>query len=219
MPGGHVQAQHRPEEPELRRPHGAVNSDVPRRHHRPRVLRGDPPSRRPSVARRAHAEYTEHHKYEIDDPEHDERRRDARRRGGFEIRHEMRRHWRRDHRPAAKSHDRQSGGHARAIGKPLDERRHRRDVSEAEPHSAEYTVAEQHEPEPVTRDAERGDLEPRTETNRCGKHRHARSDALEPRAEHRRRHTKKHDRRAEHPADRAQLPISRRRRRDADGVR
>ena len=56
---------------------------------------------------------------------------------------------------AAEAHDGHAGRHARPVGEPFDQRRHRRDVAEAEAAAAKDAVAEIDDPEIVDIDAER----------------------------------------------------------------
>ena len=60
-----------------------------------------------------------------------------------------------DERAAAEAHDRQAGGQARTVREPLDQRRDRRDVADAEADAADHAVAEVDEPQLVGGDAER----------------------------------------------------------------
>ena len=71
----------------------------------------------------------------------------------------------------------------------------------------------------MRRDAERGDLESSGEAERGREHRASRTNALEPRAKHRGRESEEDDRKTEYPADGAELPIVRRRRRASDQPR
>ena len=71
----------------------------------------------------------------------------------------------------------------------------------------------------VQHHADRGDLESSAEAKRGGEHRLARTGTLEPRSKHRRRQAEKNDGNAEHPANRAELPIVRCRGRDTDALR
>jgi hypothetical protein len=59
-------------------------------------------------------------------------------RWSLEIIHQQIRQRRADHRAAAEAHDRHAGRHAAMVGKPFDQRRHRRDVAEAETDAADH---------------------------------------------------------------------------------
>ena len=60
-----------------------------------------------------------------------------------------------DQRAAAEAHDRQAGGQARAVREPLDQRRDRRDVADAEADAADDAVPEVDQPQLARADAER----------------------------------------------------------------
>ena len=64
-----------------------------------------------------------------------------------------------DHRAAAEAHDRHAGRHAAPVGKPFDQRRHRRDVAEAKTDAADHAGAEPHQPQLVDVDADRAEHE------------------------------------------------------------
>ncbi len=137
--GADVQAEDRPEQPELRRPPGRV------RRHRARG-HGGSARRRPSArcpARRGQpvGERAGHHRHEVDRAEHDEGLPHADRGRRGEITHQCIGQRRADHRAAAKPHDRQPGGHAASIREPLDQRGHRRDVAQAEAAPADHARA------------------------------------------------------------------------------
>ena len=119
--------------------------------------------RLPSRRRQPHGEHAEHHEDEIDRAHRDERLRDAGRRRRLEVRHQRDGERRADHRTAAEAHDREAGRHARAVGEPLDERRDRRDVAEAEADAADHAVAEIDDPDLVdaARRARRRGIRPR----------------------------------------------------------
>jgi hypothetical protein len=73
--------------------------------------------------------------------------------------HQPVRQRRADHGAAAEAHDRQARGHAAPVGKPLDERRDRRDVAEPEAAPANDARPEPQQPHLVQPDAERRDEE------------------------------------------------------------
>ena len=60
-----------------------------------------------------------------------------------------------DHRAAAEAHDRHAGGHAAPVGEPLDQRRDRRDVAQAQADAADHARAEPQQPDLVEMNAER----------------------------------------------------------------
>ena len=100
--------------------------------------------RRPAVGlpagrRHAIAEGAGHHEDEIDRA-HDRRRSARRRPRSGVVKYFISRFGKRraDHRAAAEAHDGHAGGHAAPIGKPFDQRRHRRDVAEAEADAADH---------------------------------------------------------------------------------
>ncbi len=73
-------------------------------------------------------------------------------RRGREPAHQPHRKRRRDHGAAAEAHDRHAGRHAGPVGKPFDQRRHRRHVAEPEADAAEHAIAEIDDPQLVRRD-------------------------------------------------------------------
>ena len=120
---------------------------------------------------------------------------------------------------AAEAHDGHAGRHARAIGEPFDQRRDRRDVADAEAAAAEHAVADVDEPQRVGVDADRRQEESAGPAESGGEHRAARSAVLDPATEHRGRATEEHHRDREDPAELGELPVARRRLRDADELR
>ncbi len=130
--------------------------------------------------------------------------------------HQPHRKRRGDEGAAAEAHDGHAGRHAGAVREPFDQRRDRRDVADAERDAAEHAVAEIDDPEIVDVDAERGDEEAAGPAQGGGEHRLARPAFLDPAAEHGRRDAEKENRDGEDPAQLRELPVVRRRLRDAD---
>ena len=92
-----------------------------------------------------------------------------------------------DHRAAAEAHDRHAGRHAAPVRKPLDQRRDRRDVAEAEADAAEHAEAEVEQPELVQVHGERAEHEAAAPADGRDEAGLARAGPLEPAAEQRRR--------------------------------
>ena len=88
-----------------------------------------------------------------------------------------------------------------AVREPLDQRRDRRDVADAEADAAEEPVAEVDEPQLAGGDAERGDQEAAGPEDRRGEHRLARPVALDPGPAEGGREPEHHDRDAEDDPD------------------
>ena len=210
--GRDVEAQHPPDQPELRRLQRVVDVDVVLgdqllRDRGRRVALG-PPARR----RHAHDRGADPHEAEIDHAE-------ARRRlpstptcvGVENLLHQPDRERRGDERAAAEAHDRHAGRHAGPVGEPFDQGRDRRDVAEPEADAAEHAVAEIDDPQLVQIDAERGDEEAAAPAKARGEHRAPRAAVLDPAAEHRRRRAQKEDGDGEDPAEIGELPVVRRR--------
>src|SRR3546814_8979342 len=59
-----------------------------------------------------------------------------------------------EQRATAEAHDRHAGGHARAIREPLDQRRNRRDVADAEADAAKHAITQIDQGEVMHLDAE-----------------------------------------------------------------
>jgi len=116
--GGHVEAQHRPDQPELL---GLMR--VPKMHllgHDHRLGRlGRPAVRCPSRRRQPVAERAADHEDEIDRGHREEGLPDADRIRSLETVHQQIGERRTDHRPAAEAHDRHAGRHARRSGNHL----------------------------------------------------------------------------------------------------
>ena len=145
--GGHVEAQHPPDQPELRRFQRVIDIDVVRRDQL-RGLRWHNVARRlPPGRRHAHDDRADNHEEEIDDAEHDEGLGDADMARGAEFAHQPHRQRRGDEGAAAEAHDGHAGRHAGPIREPFDQRRDRRNVADAEAAAAEHAIAEINEPD------------------------------------------------------------------------
>ena len=166
--------------------------------------------RRPARRRQAIAERAGHHRGEVDRAEHDERLPHADRRGRRKPPHQRIGERRADHRAAAESHDGETGRHAATIRKPLDERRHGRDVTETQSASAEHARPEPEQPDLVQVDADGGNHEPAAPAAGRDDAGFARPFALDPGAEQRGRRAEEHEEQRVHPAERADLPVVRR---------
>ena len=162
--GADVQAQHGPQQPELPRLPGDAD-----RHGLERRGDGDvcvptaspvrPSCGRPAGRRQPVPERARHHRREVDGAEHDERFPHAHRCRRREAAHQGIGERRADHRAAAKPHDRESRRHAAPIGEPLDERRHRRDVAQTQPASADDAGTQPQQPDLMEMNTEGGDQE------------------------------------------------------------
>ena len=113
-----------------------------------------------------------------------------------------------DHGAAAEAHDGHAGRHAAPVGEPLDERRDRRDVAEAQADAADHAGAEPHEPKLMDVDAERADQQAAAPAQRRDETRLARPDALEPAAPDRRGNAEQQEEEREHPAEVELAPVA-----------
>ena len=117
---------------------------------------------------------------------------------------------------AAEAHDGHSCCHARPVGEPFDQRRYRRDVANTKTAAADHAVADVDDPQIVDIDAERRDEEAAGPAARRREHGAPRSTFLDPAAENGRRHAEEENPQREDPAQLGELPIARRRLRNAD---
>ena len=155
----HVEAEHPPDQPELRRLVRVLQMNVVLRDHRIGFCRRRPALGPPAGRRHAIAEGADHHEHEIDHAHRDEGFPDADRARGLEIVHQQVGQRRADHGAAAEAHDRHAGRHAAPVREPFDQRRHRRDVAEAEADAADHARAQPQQPELMRVDADRAEEE------------------------------------------------------------
>ena len=179
--GGHVQAQHRPDQPKLL---GLMR--VPQMHlfghdHRLGRLRG-PTVGRPSRRRQPIAEGAADHEDEIDRGHGEEGLPHADRIRGLETVHQQIGERRADHRAAAEAHDGHAGRHAAPVGKPFDQRRNRRDVADPQANAADDPQAQPHDPKLMLDHAEGGERHPAAPAEGGDDSRFARAGAFEPAA-------------------------------------
>src|SRR5918994_449814 len=145
---------------------------------------GSPGFGLPTLRGKAHHERADHHRDQINSAQRQEGGHDRIHRVagvGFEQRARERRG---DQRAAPKAHDSEAGGQARPVREPLDQRRDRRDVADAEPDAAHYPASQIHQPQLRRRHPECPDGEPARPAQGGGEHRRARPGAFHPRAEH-----------------------------------
>ena len=135
-----------------------VEMHVSLRDHRIGIRRRSPAFRAPANRRDTVAERADHHEDEIDQAHRDEGFPDADRGRGLEVIHQQIGERRADHGAATESHDGHAGRHAAPVRKPFDQRRDRRDVTEAEADAADHAGAEPHQPELMDVDAERAEI-------------------------------------------------------------
>ena len=200
MPARDVEAEHRPDQPELRGLVRVAQMHVVLGDHG--VRRGPAGSslRAASRRRQAIAERADHHEHEIDRGHGQEGLPDADVGRRLEIVHQQVGERRADHRAAAEAHDRHAGRHAAAVRKPFDQRRHRRDVAEPEPDAADHAGAEPHQPELMGVDADRAEHQAAAPAQRRDDAGLARAGAFEPAAPERRRGAEQHEEQRVHPA-------------------
>ena len=203
-----VQAEHPPDQPELRRLVRVVQMNVVLRDHRIGLCRRRPALGPPAGRRNAIAERADHHEHEVDHAHRDEGFPDADRGRGLEIVHQQVGQRRADHGAAAEAHDGHAGRHAAAIGEPFHQRRHRRDVAEAKADAADHAGAEPQQPELMRVDADRAEEQTAAPAQRRHEARLARSDALEPAAPHRGGDAEQHEEQRVHPAHAGDLPVA-----------
>ena len=136
----HVHAKHDPQQPKLRRAPRDIHRHIGLRHQRSRMRRRNPAGRFPILRRHPHGARADHHEHEIDDAHGDEGFHHTVRDRGRKVLHQDDGKGSRDERTAAESHDSHAGRHARTVRKPLDERRHRRYIADAQPATAQYPI-------------------------------------------------------------------------------
>ena len=178
------------------------------RDHRLLLARRRPAVGLPAGRRHAIAEGADHHEDEIDHAHHHEGLPDADIGRGLEVVHQDVGERRADHGAAAEAHDGHAGRHAAAVGKPFDQRRHRRDVAEAETDAADHAGAEPHQPELVDVNPEGAEQQAAAPAERRDEAGLARADALEPAAPDRGRDAEQHEEQREHPAHAGDAPVA-----------
>ena len=122
--------------------------------------------------------------------------------------HQQHRQRRRNQRAAAETHDGHARRHARAVGKPFDQGRYRRDVADAEAAASQHAVAQVEQPELMKVNADGGHDEPAAEAQRGDEHGLARTHSLDPASKQRGRQAENGDRDGKHPAHLGQFPIA-----------
>ncbi len=145
--GADVEAQHRPDQPELLGLVRIAQMHLMLGDHGLGLARRRPALRAPAGRRDAIAERADHHEHEVDRRHGEERLPHADRCGRPEIVHQQIGERRADHGAAAETHDGHAGRHAAAIREPFHQGRDRRDVAEAKPDAAEHAGADPQEPE------------------------------------------------------------------------
>jgi len=124
----------------------------------------------PARCRQAHHQSTEQHEAEIDGIRRDKRFRNPHRGRREKGIHQRPRQRRTDHGATTKSQDRLARRHAGTVGEPLDERRDRPNVAEAQADTAEHAVAQVQEPDLVQPDTYRGDKKTTVRTDMVFQH-------------------------------------------------
>src|SRR5262249_3792357 len=109
-----------------------------------------------------------------------------------------------------------AGCHAWTVREPLDQRRDRRDIADAEAAATEHAIADIDEPKCVSINADRGQKKSAGPAQSGGEHGATRAAVLHPAAENRGRSAEKHHRNREDPAEFRKLPIAWRRLRDTN---
>ena len=208
--GGDVEAEHPPDQPELRRLDRVVDIDVVLGDQLLLDDRRGVAFRLPARRRYPHDRGADPHEDQIDHAEADKGLGDADMGRRGELRHQPDRERRGDERGAAEAHDGHAGGHAGTVGEPFDQRGDRRDVADAETDAAENSVAEIDDPEIVHIDADGGDEEAEGPAQAGGKHGLARTAFLDPAAEDRRRRAEHENGDREDPAQLGNIPVTRR---------
>ncbi len=178
------------------------------RDHRVGLCRRRPALGPPAGRRNPVAERADHHEHEIDHAHRDEGFPDADRGRRLEIVHQQVRQRRADHRAAAKAHDRHAGGHAAPVREPFHQRRHRRDVAEAEADAADHAGAEPEQPKLMRVDADRAEEEATAPADRRHEAGLAGPDTLEPAAPYGSRDAEQHKEQRVHPAHARDLPVA-----------
>src|SRR5690606_2640667 len=111
----------------------------------------------------------------------------------LEIIHETDAERRTYHGAAAETHDGKAGGHAAPVGKPFDQRRDRRYITQAQTAAAKHAVAQIEQPDLMGVDTDGRDDETAAEAAGSDEHGAARTDLLQPFSAEGRRQTEKDD--------------------------
>ena len=152
--GRDVEAEHRPDQPELKCLVRVLEVHVPGGDHGIGVDWWRPALRLPAGGRQAVAEGPAKHEHEIDDAHGDEGLPHPGRGWRGVVVHQHGGEGRADHGAAAEAHDGHAGRHAAAVREPFYQGRDRRDVAEAETAAADDARAKPHQPKLVDIDAE-----------------------------------------------------------------
>src|SRR5215467_9193572 len=123
--------------------------------------------------------------------------------------HEHQTQVRADKGTSAKSHNGHACRHARPIGKPFHQSRNRRNVTEAEPATADHAITKIDDPKLVPPNAEGGNDKAAAETKSGGTHGLARPDAFNPTPENCGRKSEEENGETEDPCQRRLRPITR----------
>ena len=110
--------------------------------------------------------------------------------------------------PPPKPHDGHAGRHAALVGKPFDERRDRRNVTEPKPDTANDAGADPQQPQLMRDDADGADHQAGDPTKRCDEASLSRTRPLEPPAPERRRCAENDEKQCVHPAEIGDEPIA-----------
>ena len=160
----HVQAQHQPDQTELRSFPRYVHVDVTVGDHGVGsfLRRSGPAFRFPAGWRHAVGQCATDHEHEVNGRHGHEALPYAHAFRRSEVAHQCSRQWCADHRAATEAHDRHAGRHAALVREPLDQGRHRRDIAQAQTDTADHAGADPHQPDLVGIDTQRGNQQTAT---------------------------------------------------------
>ncbi len=149
--GRHVQAQHQPDQRELRGLPGHADVYVAVGDHGIASFLhwGAPAFWLPAGGRYAIRQGTGGHEHEVDRRHDDEALPHAHFLRIAEMAHQRGGQRCTDHGPATEAHDRHAGGHAALVREPLDQGRNRRDVAQAQADTTDYAGTQPHQPQLV----------------------------------------------------------------------
>ncbi len=152
------------------------------RDQRLALRRRGPAGRLPAVGWHAVAEGSAKHEHQVDRRQRQEGLPHAVGAARREVLHQQRRQRRADHGAAAETHDGEAGGHAAAVGEPLDQGRDRGDVAQPQADAAEHAGAQPDDPQLVGVDADRAHHQAAAPAQRRDHAGLARPGALQPAA-------------------------------------
>ena len=207
---GHIQTEHAPDQPELRRLPGLAEVHIPGGDHGiARLIGGGRPALRfPAGRRNAVSQRTGQHEHEVDDRERKKGLPDTDAIGSSEMIHQAVGQRCADHCAAAKAHDRHAGGHAAPVREPFDQRRDRRDIPQPQPDAADHARAQPQQSDLVDINAVRSEHQPAAPAQSRGHTGFARAGMFKPAAPDGRGRAEKDEEKRVRPAQHGDRPVA-----------